>query len=158
MDPRIALGMKVAGSLKDYLQSTDFSDFASFYWRKSREGNFYKTYLEEFIEAMIAADIYPFTELNQQLNHLQMTGLVQLISNSLTPCLLENDGPKPKMIQLLKSIGLEAWLFKPANRVMYILPEKMDIGGCLSQFEVLEELDMIDTTQASSNIGDWERL
>lgn len=158
MDPEITLGMRVAVSLKDYLQNTDFSDFASFYWKKSRQGSFYKTYLTEFIEAMSAADIYPFTELKQQLNHLQMTGLVQLISNSLTPWLFENDGPKPKMIQLLKSIGLEAWLLKPANRVMYILPEKMDIGGCLSQFKVLEEVDMLDATQASSNIDDWERL
>lgn len=158
MDPILALGVKVAFKIKDYLQHTNFSDFASFYYKKSLEDTSCKCNLAEFIEVMVEADVHPFPELNQQLDHLQMTGLIQLITSRIAPWLFENRGPEPRTVELLKSIGLEAWLFKPANRVMYILPEKEDIDSCLSRIGALEEEGLIDGSSANSNISDWKRL
>lgn len=157
-DPILTLGIKVALKIKDYLRHTDFSDFASFYYKKSLEDTSCKCNLAEFMEVMIEAEVHPFPELNQQLDHLQMTGLIQLITSPITPWLFENRGSNPRTIELFKSIGLEAWLFKPADRVMYILPEKVDIDGCLSRIGALEEEGLIDGSSATSNILDWKKL
>lgn len=160
-DPQLIMGFKVASKIKDHLSESDMRDFAKFYYKEAqKEGKFgiLNRFFMAFIELMIGAKIYPFPELNQEMDALQLTGLVNLVTNDITTWLFENGSPKPKVINLLKYLGFEAWLYKPANRVMYILPEKMDMNKILDQIESLEEVDLVDKSQASSDINDWEKL
>lgn len=150
-------GLETAAKLADYLKYTDFSDFAPYYYKQTKSDPALSKRLDAFIEVMIDAGIHPFVELNQRLDHLQMVGLIQLIVSPSEAWLFENKGPKAETVEPFKRIGIEAWLFKPANRVMYIIPEKADIYEILDRIKALEEAGL-GSDLASSNIEDWQKL
>lgn len=150
-------GLKAAVKLADYLKTADFSDFAPFYYRSIEQSSALRVQLNSFITLMAEAGIHPFMDLDDQLDPLQKIGLIQLIVSPYTYWLLENSVHNSGRAELFKSIGFEAWLYKPANRVMFILPEKADIHDVLGMIRSIEEVGQ-STGLISSNIEDWQKL